>query len=80
MPEGDTEIQMQKLFPGDSDLVKKVATCKPKPIAEKVLAENTEAWKEFRSNPYPLMFVGGRRISEQDPRGVEGVLREMLEL
>jgi hypothetical protein len=80
MPEGDTEIQMQKLFPGDSELVKKVATCKPKPIAEKVLAENTAAWKEFRPNPYPMIFVDGRRISEQDPRGVEGVLREMLGL
>ncbi len=78
LPNEQNELPMAQYFPGDQELVKRVATCKPKPLDEKMLLANTAVWKPLRSNPYPMIFVDGRRISDQDPRGTEGVLRELL--
>jgi len=78
LPNEQSELPMAQYFPGDPELVKRVATCNPKPLEEKMLVANTAAWKPLRSNPYPMIFINGRRISDQDPRGTEGVLRELL--
>ena len=75
---GQTQVDWKQAFQGNSDLAARVDACESKPLAEDVLLSNTKRWQALRQNPLPIFFADSRRISEYDPRGIEGVIRLSL--
>jgi len=78
LPDDTKEIPLEKFFPSDPDLVKRLSVCKGKQADVKQMLANTEAWKPLRIHNLPIVFYSGRRVSEFDPRGFDAVVTTLV--
>lgn len=78
LPDDTKEIPLEKFFPGDPDLVKRLSVCQGKVVDVKSMLANTEAWKPLRIHNLPIVFFSGRRVSEFDPRGFDAVVTTLV--